>query len=301
MEAEIALQMQELPRIDLHESDAHCLFVGAGDSYSSCLAAQYASSNRALSCYPLDLVNDPMLARDRTVYVLSISGKTKANTSAARVARSNGSRTVAITADPDSPLAKSCDQVIQLKYAHTGVSTAGTISFSVSLCTCLSIAGDFRLPENIPSLLESAELQANRCLAQMRAEPGSCYLLGDSALYPVVMYGAMKLNEVVGARAVAYPTEAFCHSPLFALGGNDSVLILGRGDAQDRPLTRMLEGTSVNAVFVEIPEKETAASLFHATFFLQKLALKIAQRKGLRDCHYLQNRSLLKISSDLIY
>jgi fructoselysine-6-P-deglycase FrlB-like protein len=300
MEAEIALQVNELPRVELQESDDRCLLVGAGDSYAACLAAQYTSSNRALACYPLDLVNDPKLAHARTVYLLSISGKTKANLSAAHIARSSGRRSVAVTANPNSPLALSCDKVIQLKYPRTGISTAGTISFSASLITSLSIAGGFRMPQNFLALLESADQQADECLADIQAEAGSYFVLGDSFLYPIAMYGAMKLNEVVGARAMAYPTEAFCHSPLFGVTKDDTVLILGRG-GENESLGKKLEDIGMNAMFVKILDKEAVASLFHATFFLQKLALKIAQVRGLQDCYYLENRPLLKLSSDFIY
>jgi hypothetical protein len=114
------------------------------------------------------------------------------------------------------------------------------------------------------------------------------------------MYGAMKLNEVVGARAMAYPTEAFCHSPLFGVTKDDTVLILGRG-GENESLGKKLEDIGMNAMFVKILDKEAVASLFHATFFLQKLALKIAQVRGLQDCYYLENRPLLKLSSDFIY
>jgi fructoselysine-6-P-deglycase FrlB-like protein len=279
MEAEIALQLQELPLIELQELDGSCILVGAGDSYAACLAAQYTSSNRALSCYPLDVVNDPTLARGRTVYLVSVSGKTKANLLAARVAKSNGIRTVAVTANPTSPLAVSCDKVIQLNYAHSGLTTAGTISFGASLTTCLSIAGGIPRPKNLPALFELAEEQASSCPANTKAETGSYFILGDGALYPIAMYGAMKLNEVVGASAIAYPIEGFCHSPLFGLGKNDIVLILGRGD-EDNSLTKRLDDDGFMAMFIEIPDKEIAARLFHAMFFAQKLALKVAQKNG---------------------
>jgi hypothetical protein len=114
------------------------------------------------------------------------------------------------------------------------------------------------------------------------------------------MYGAMKLNEVVGASAIAYPIEGFCHSPLFGLGKNDIVLILGRGD-EDNSLTKRLDDDGFMAMFIEIPDKEIAARLFHAMFFAQKLALKVAQKNGRHDCYFLENKTLLRTSSDFIY
>ena len=55
----------------------------------------------------------------------------------------------------------------------------------------------------------------------------SYFILADGILFPVALYGAMKLNEVIGARAVAYPAEEFCHSPIFSITKKDAILILG--------------------------------------------------------------------------
>ena len=101
MQAEIGyqldLQKQSVPL------DKKCLFVGSGDSYAAGLVAQYLSGGRAMCCYPTDIIQNPAIASGLNVYVVSISGNTKANVLAARAARKIGA-TTAITARPASRL-----------------------------------------------------------------------------------------------------------------------------------------------------------------------------------------------------
>ena len=161
MELEIKSQARSLPRLKVQKREGDCLFVGSGDSYAACLAVQY-SSRTATCCHPLDFIDSPSIGLGRTVYVVSVSGKTTANIRAARAARKAGLATVAITANPDSPLAASCDDVIPLEYYSAGVATAGTASFAACLMTGLSIVFGFNIPCDIPGLLSSGQRQAGK-------------------------------------------------------------------------------------------------------------------------------------------
>ena len=105
MAAEIACQVEDLSRQELPIQTKNCLFIGSGDSYVAGLAAFHVSGGRALCCYPADLLGNPSLANGRNVFVVSISGNTKANILAAKVARRHSNIVTAITANPASPLA----------------------------------------------------------------------------------------------------------------------------------------------------------------------------------------------------
>ena len=301
MESEIGFQLHDLPSGELPTQENNGLFVGSGDSYAACLLAQLASGNKVLSCHPLDLVRDPSIADGRAVYVVSVSGKTRANILAARTARKRGAHTVAITAKPDSPLVSYCDKVIQLNYAHSPIATAGTISFAASVITCLSLAIKIKFPKSMSKLLTSAERQADNVVGEMGTVRKSYFILADGILFPLALYGAMKLNEVIGARAVAYPAEEFCHSPLFSITKKDAILILGVQRGSDRTLARRLARAGFDSRFVQISDDEILESVLHSTFFVQMLALKIAQKMKLKECYFLRNRQLLRISSDFIY
>src|ERR687883_1297698 len=94
MQAEMEYQGQDLPRLDLSSPDDNCLFVGSGDSYVAGLAAQYFSSSHAICCSPIDIIKNPLLVKRRNLFVVSISGKTRANITAAKIAKKHGANNI---------------------------------------------------------------------------------------------------------------------------------------------------------------------------------------------------------------
>lgn len=301
MEKEIKYQLQDLPNLKPEPSEDNCLFVGAGDSYVASLAAQYASDNRSVCCYPMDLVLTPTLARGRNVYIVSISGNTRANILAASVAKRSRSETVAITANPASKLARSCDRVVKLRYTSSGIATAGSGSFTASMFVCLSIATKMKIPAKLHSLYKKAQVMADEVAQAIDSSVGSYVLLGNGALFPSAVYGALKFNEVFGAKAFAYPAEEFCHSPLFSLGTRDYVIVMGTEKDDNKKLDGRLRREGFSSIYVNFAKNDMMQLLFQSAFFMQLLVLKIARRRRLTECYFLKKRNLLRISSDFIY
>src|ERR671910_1594119 len=239
MQAEIEYQVQDLHNLNLSSPWVRdSLFVGSGDSYVAGLAAQYFSGSHAICCYPIDIINNPLLAERRNLFIVSISGNTLANILAAKIAKKHGvSKTTALTARPSSRLAKSCDQTIELKYKNTGIVTAGTISFTASMIKCISLTTQLQLPSDLRKIYNRAEKQAKQVICKIdnkrRRSSSSYFILGNGQLHAIAMYGALKFNEVFGARATAYPTEEFCHSPLFSIKQTDHAIVLGDDDDDD--------------------------------------------------------------------
>jgi fructoselysine-6-P-deglycase FrlB-like protein len=325
MQAEIEYQVQDLCRPDLLSSSSpacnnnnSCLFIGSGDSYIAGLAAQYFSSSRAICCYPIDIIKNPLLVKSRNLFIVSISGNTQANILAARIAKKHGASTItALTARSSSRLAKSCDQIIELRYRNTGIITAGTISFTASMIKCISLSTQLHMPSDLRKLYNHAEKQAEQVMGEVDHKSsnnnnniaiGSSYsnssssyfLLGDGPLYAITKYGTLKFNEVFGTKALAYPAEEFCHSPLFSIKEADQAIVLGDGDGNNRKLSKRLNEEGFSSIYVEF--KNTGIELLlQATFFIQLFVLKLAQKYGLTTCHFLMNKKLLKMSSDFIY
>jgi len=295
MQAEIGYQVMSLPKQVMTSESKNCLFVGSGDSYVAGLAAQHLSGGRALCCYPTDLIQNPSLASGRDVYVISISGKTKANIIAAKVAKSRGIRITAITARASSPLASACDQTIELKYRSTGVTTAGTISFTSSMLACSSLAARVKLPD-LAKIYGQAERQAQRLDGKIDSK-GSYFILGNASLYPIAIYGALKFNEVFGAKAVPYQSEEFCHSPLFSAKKGDQVIAIGK---EGKELSQRLNQEGFSSIHVDF-KGSGIGLLLQSTFIMQLLVLKLAQRRKITNCYFLKNNKLLSISSDFIY
>jgi glucosamine--fructose-6-phosphate aminotransferase (isomerizing) len=298
MQAEIEYQVQDLQRLDLPSLAKDCLFVGSGDSYVAGLAAQYFSASHAICCYPIDIIKNPLLVKERNLFIVSISGDTRANILAAKIARKHRvSTTTALTARPSSRLAKTCDQTIELKYRSTGIIAAGTISFTVSMIECISLVTKLRLPADIGKIYNQTEKQAKQVISKINGKSDSYLILGNGQLYPIAMYGALKFNEVFGARAVAYPAEEFCHSPLFSIKESDQAIVIG---CDSRKLSKRLNQEGFSSVHVSF--RSTGIELLlRSTFFMQLLVLKLAQKYGLTSCYFLKNKKLLRLSSDFIY
>jgi fructoselysine-6-P-deglycase FrlB-like protein len=311
MQSEIEYQVQDLHKLDLSSPVSNCLFVGSGDSYIAGLAAQYFSGSRAICCSPIDIIKNPLLVKRRNLFVVSISGNTQANILAAKIAKKHGVGTIsALTARSSSRLAKSCDQTIELKYKNTGITTAGTISFTASMIKCISLSTELQLPSNLRKMYNRAENQAKQAISKIDDKSNSSsstsyFILGNSQLHAIAMYGALKFNEVFGAKAMAYPTEEFCHSPLFSIKEADQAIVLGGQEDDDdddnsSKLSKRLNEEGFASVHVGF--KRTGIELLlQATFFIQLFVLKLAQKYSLTSCYFLRNEKLLRVSSDFIY
>jgi fructoselysine-6-P-deglycase FrlB-like protein len=306
MQTEIEYQVQDLHKLELLSPISNCLFVGSGDSYIAGLAAQYYSGSHAICCSPIDIIKNHLLVKRRNLIVVSISGNTRANILAAKIAKKHGVGTIsALTARSSSRLAKSCDQTIELKYKSTGITTAGTISFTLSMIKCISLSTELQLPSNIRKMYIRADKQARQAISKIDDKSNSSntsyFILGNSQLHAIALYGTLKFNEIFGAKAMAYPAEEFCHSPLFSIKNIDQAIVLG-GDADNnsRKLSKRLNEEGFSSVHVGF--KSTGIELLlESTFFMQLFVLKLAQKYGLTSCYFLRNKKLLKVSSDFIY
>lgn len=294
MAADMERQLVDLPALRLARPRGRVALVGSGDSYAAALAAHHLSSGSASCHHPADIISNPSFAQGRDIYIVSISGMTRANVLAAKAARRAGLHTVAITANQKSPLAKACDYVAELKFRGAG-RTAGTISFTASVLACawLATKGRAACPANLAELYNEARKQASRLL---EIKTDSIVLLADSVLHPAAIYGALKFNEVFGARATACQLEDFFHAPLFGLKKGDNALIL---DGKNR--AKQLKNNGFDAHSINCTKPTAIESLLYAVFFIQHLALRIATRRGMGECHFVGEKRLLNLSSDVIY
>src|SRR5213595_1417538 len=97
METEIESQREDLKKLDLPLQQTSI--------------ARYVSGYKAICCHPMDIALNPDMVKNRLVYLVSASGTTRATILAAKVAKKFALRTIAITTRPESPLAKSSDDL----------------------------------------------------------------------------------------------------------------------------------------------------------------------------------------------
>src|SRR5947209_8497511 len=230
MEEEISNQAQDLPGFASQLRQKHLpklersslVFVGSGDSYATAVFAQELSRRESVASDPYELLTNISRIRGKNLVIISVSGRTKTNTELARKAKRIARETIAVTANPESPLAKECDQTLQLKYRTAGVLTSGTVSFTTSLLACALLLGS--LPRTVQ--IKSALTDAARWATTLKQVSERSFLFtGSGVNYALSLYGAAKINEVLGAKAeVAYP-EQLGHAKLFTIDKERDVIV----------------------------------------------------------------------------
>lgn len=293
MALDMERQAADLPAMSMPEPlPGPVAFVGSGDSYVAGLAAYYLSSGRASCHHPEDIIAEPLIAHGRIACFVSVSGRTRANVLAAQAAHKAGLHTIAVTADPSSVLAKACDRVVKLSYRSAG-KTSGTISFTASLLACAWLADKIICPIDVKDIYKNAGKNAARI--GNRIGQGNVVMLGDSLFYPVATYGALKFNEVLGSRAVAYPLEDFFHAPLFGAKRNDRIITVGN----DSKPAALLKRAGLKSFRIDCKGTEID-SLLHAVFSMQHLVLQIAKKQKRKECYFMKDKKL-RVSSSFIY
>lgn len=279
----------------------NCIFVGAGDSFIVSLAAEYLSQHLAKAMDPYELSLNPEVATDKHVYFVSFSGRTRGNLEALQKVRRRARRLTAITADINNPLATACDDVIELRIHKTQEPTAGTLSFTASLLACFSRI--MRLPKfrNLDGVYERASVWSKEIGI---TKDVTTYFVGSDLSYPIAMYGAAKVFEVLGSKAQYQRTEQFSHMELFSLSRRDLIVIIqsdGKDDPKAQSLKKLLhERAFTTAAFETRAETEVEHSIYSA-LYLQLLVWRNAYRLGLEECSFRLNTELLQISNTMIF
>lgn len=270
------------------------VFTGTGDSFAAAMIAQFASGNRIRCIDPMDISADPSTVRDRFLYCISVSGSTSANIAASRVGNRVGRKTVAITANAESELARVCDEVVELKFRSSGILTAGSIGFSASMLACVALLKKVEI-SNVRCLFDNAEEEAAKVQLM-----NNVYVIGSGITYPLAIYGVAKIYEVFGMRAQYAMLEQFCHMELFSVKKGDTFLILSEDDKAGQ-LCSKLTDEGFNVYTSKHNGKNLEEELLYHTMFLQLIVLKNAKKKKLRECYFVRNNKLRSISSSLIY
>lgn len=307
METEIGYQIEDLEKLELPRPQArldHCVITGSGDSYVASLVTKYVSSYNAICCHPMDIVFNPAIVRNRKVYLVSLSGSTRATICAAKVAKRTALRTIAVTARPESPLAKSSDDIILIRYNSTNIPTSGTIGFTASMLCCLSLVSKVDYLSNVKNIYEESIVQADYLSNYEIKRSTSHIFLGNGVFFPAALYGSLKMNEVFGVRSLAYSLDEFCHSPIFSIKNKDRIIIVG-SDTRDLDVSKtiMNQLAEINIVtfYVDCRKRSMIEGLLKSIFFLQLYVVKLAVKNRLKDCYFLRNQRLLSLSSQLIY
>ncbi len=309
MEEEIHNQIEDLPafaselrkdRRFRHLDPSRMIFTGSGDSFASSLFAHYMSEMQAFAADPFELQLYPRVIKNKTLFITSVSGKTRTNIQLARKLKGVAKKRVAITANPESPLAKECDEIIRLQYRDTGVLTAGTSSFSASLLAAASLI------RQLPKLdsLRTMEVRAAEWARHSRVRPrGEFLFIGSATGYSLAMYAAFKIHEVLGLSAQYQHTEQLGHSQLFSLKEKrDNLFFLAPSlDEKTSEVFRVLSKSGFNAYLLKSGTADPILATLQVMFCIQNLALNLGRKMGLQECAFVMDKKRLALSSQLIY
>ena len=273
------------------KSQKKSIFTGSGDSLVSAMLAEYFSDFRTRSFDPLDLLKNMNLSKNNHVYFVSISGKTISNIKVAHIAK----KSIAITSNPNSPLAQSCDTIIQLQSPNSDVFTAGSLSFLDSALTCISLVKNISIP-NDASIFKKAYSDAKKAVYSERV-----FVLGNSMTFPLAMYCAAKFYEILGLDAHYERIEQFSHMELFSAKKKDTVIIFEEKNSHNEQLAKNLRKLGLNVIHPYILSKNKISSVLYYTYFSQLLPLFEAKKRNQKDCNFVMAKKHRNVSDQMIY
>jgi len=210
--------------------------VACGTAFHSGLVAKYAIEHWTRLPVEIEIASefryrDPVLGPDTLTLAVSQSGETIDTLEAARHAKRQGSRVIAVTNTVGSSLAREADGVL---YTHAGpeIGVAATKTFSTQMVaqhlTALylaqvrttmfpeEISSIVRLMHRLPEAVEQAlalEPQIGE-LAAAYAEASDFLFIGRHTGYPAALEGALKLKEISYIHAEGYPAGELKHGAI---------------------------------------------------------------------------------------
>ncbi|MFB5624889.1 MAG: sugar isomerase [Nitrosopumilaceae archaeon] len=267
------------------------IFCGTGDSLAAALLAESFSNNRVMVVDPLDLLKNTLIVKNKETYFVSISGKTISNIKASKLIK----RTIAITSNKDSSLAKNCSKIIALEYPHSGIFTSGSIGFLASALTCISLVSKIRIHKIIDlfnkALIESKKVKLGKKI----------FILGNHHSYPIALYGAAKFYEVLGSSVQYCRIEQFLHMEIFSTRVGDTVIIFEEKNPHNLQIIKQLKKLGLKVYRPSSGTMDKTSQVIFYTFFSQLVPLSYAKKNRQKECFFVTAKKIRKVSSNMIY
>ncbi|WP_155848447.1 SIS domain-containing protein [Arthrobacter sp. 35W] len=231
----------------------NAVFVGSGDSLASGLIA-HNFGHRSMSSGDITWTGQ-LPARADTIVGISHSGTSGATVKALRKAREQGLRTIAITSNPDSPIAEAADavQIVPTLHVTEAVPSAGHIMLGLGVAAVCGadVSNGQREVAKVLSELEAA-------IPSVAARFGGTAPAGISVLTLPDLRSAgdfwtLKLIEATGVVARVVPLEESGHVDYFIGPQNQLTIQLlgGVGRARHERLQTALSANGQNVVPVD--------------------------------------------------
>jgi len=302
------------PRLQALDFSAYerIVLTGMGSSDSAATAFEFSLIRSGLPVWRLScsrLLDTPELLAGRTLlWITSQSGRSgEAVALAAQVRGRQDVTVVALTNDPDSPLAQAAQHVVLL---HSGVeATVSCKSYLNSLAWFHRLGARFRgssdasaiadirataaeLPHMAaPALMERMDTLAQTILAGPHPRLA---LVGTGIDSATALAGALILKEASKVHAEGYVGGAFRHGPIELAGPGLTAVLFGEGSSSDVTMTQLSSdllraGSTVVTItpkhypgtqHLAIPSRSEFDRLALGMAAIQRLSVALARRGG---------------------
>jgi glucosamine--fructose-6-phosphate aminotransferase (isomerizing) len=176
----------------------------------------------------------PPSLKDALVVGISQSGQSPDIVSVLEEGRKQGSMTLAITNEPDSPLAQAADALIDLQTGEEKA-VAATKTYTAELMAVAMLSAALsryetrweslaRVPQWAAQVLENQEAMA--AMVQRYTYMRQCVVLGRGFNYATAFEWSLKLKELTYTVAEPYSSADFLHGPIAMLERNFPVLVV---------------------------------------------------------------------------
>jgi glucosamine--fructose-6-phosphate aminotransferase (isomerizing) len=290
----------------------HVVFVGRGTSDHAALYGAYLTEIRlglpvaSASPSAITLYGARPDFTDALVIGVSQSGGSPDLTEVLRVARDNGGLTLAVTNNPDSPLADVAELSVDVAAGHERA-VAATKTYTAELLALLLLIEGVRAGGELPAEERTALEKLPQLAADVLAGDGTAALAqryrfasrmvttGRGYAYPTARETALKLMETSYLPALSFSGADLLHGPLAMTDPDVPVLaVVGSGpggEAMSEVVTRLAERradvVTVGAADIPgasgrlaVPGVDERHSPLLDILPLQKLALELALARG---------------------
>lgn len=254
----------------------NCMLAARGSSDNACTYFKYLSEVfcgiPCSSAAPgvLTVYNGNLKLNNSLVIGVSQSGKAADVMEILSRAKLNGSVTVSITNDTESPMAKLADYHIYLN-AQKELSVAATKTMTAQLFSLLLLATYISGNATLASAVNNIPKGVEKCIANADSIARTaeslilgtdCFVLARGFNYAAAMESALKIQETTYIKAKAYAVSDFHHGP-FAMVDSSTVafLLMPQGESYKDMLEMYNKCSAVNARTVVYTDTDIKGAL----------------------------------------
>ncbi len=223
--------------------------VGCGTAGKACMAAEYffsVVSEKHVNYAPASefKVFHHFLKPESLLIVISQSGETADVLEAMRVAKSKGSKVLAIVNVQGSTIARAADYTLQINAGpERAVASTKALTGQLAVLLLIAYALAGKLQEGKKLLLETASMINDmlnpryvdrlRELAEQIKRKEDLYIIGKSWNYPMAMESAIKIQEVSYIHAEGFAGGELKHGPIALIEeGTPCIALMGKDEMQ---------------------------------------------------------------------